>query len=151
MEHGCQVATVLTLLQCCYHFMPSTVPREELLGSDEQQGVARGFLSECPFKCILWIMAHSPKRVGKFRCVCSDSLTSSGNNYNFDKAFDLILMKMMRVKRFLTRSHLYCPLCIRALTPSSRPGSTLTKRCQADHLLLLLTTIKTIVIILTMM
>ena len=65
MEHGCQVATVLTLLQCCYHFMPSTVPREELLGSDEQQGVARGFLSECPFKCILWIIAHSPKRVGK--------------------------------------------------------------------------------------
>ena len=43
MEHGCQVATVLTLLQCRYHFMPSTVPREELLGSDEHQGVARGF------------------------------------------------------------------------------------------------------------
>ena len=42
----------------------------------------------------------------------------------------MILMKMMRVKRLLTRSHLYCPLCIRALTPSSRPGSTLTKRCQ---------------------
>ena len=96
MEHGCQVATVLTLLQCCYHFMPSTVPREELLGSDEQQGVARGFLSECPFKCILWIMAHSPKRVGKFRCVCSDSLTSSGNNYNFDKVFDLFPHNMFR-------------------------------------------------------
>ena len=39
-----------------------------------------------PFIFLLFCLVWS---LGKFRCVSSDSLTSSGNNYSFDKVFDL--------------------------------------------------------------